>query len=136
MKFEDARAAIAGRLNTAMTTSYPAIKVQYENRLGVDLATQVEPYVDAQVKFSDGDQMNMSPTPGSRYRGGIYLSVCVKEGEGTAEAFVLLGFLADTFKTTRFSGVTTAAVVPLPGRGANGWYVETLRVPFWFDDMP
>lgn len=135
MTFDDARAAIYARLKTAMDASHAGVPVLYENRLLIDWDTQAAPFVAAELQLNDGEQAALGPTPPIRYRGGFYLQVWVKEGEGTKVALQILTTLANTFKTAKFSGITTMAPRPLPGTPFKGWYVHGLRVPFYFDDM-
>lgn len=135
MTFEDARAAICGRLDNGMTTSHPATLVEYENRVQVDLAVQTAPYVSAELVYNDGDQVSMETNPGMRYSGSIWLGVHVKQGEGAAAATPFLQTLATLFKAKSFGGVVTRAPKPLPQRDHQGWVVYTLRIPFHFDDF-
>lgn len=136
MKFEDARAAIFARLNTYWAAAHPTIPVDYENRMQVDLATQVPPFITCELALNDGAQVSIEAAPVVRYAGAIYLAVWVREGGGSKQALELLGELSDQFKTTRFSGVTTQAPRPLPAQHKVGWLAYAVRVPFWFDDTP
>lgn len=133
MNFEDARAAIYARLDTAWTAAHPTVPALYENRLAVDLAGRTDPFIACEILFNDGEQVSMEKTPVLRFFGAIYLSVWVKEKEGTKIALTYLGELSDLFKAASFGGVNTRAPRPLPGRPQDSWYVSTLRVPFWFD---
>lgn len=136
MNFEDARAAVYARLKATMAASYPTVPVIYENRVSVDLDDHPGPVVTCQMAYADGEQVSMSQAPIVRYRGAIYLTAECKQGQGTAAALTMLGVLAGAFKTASFGGVVTKAPRPLPGAEDKGWYVLTLRVPFYFDDIP
>ena len=136
MNFDQARAAVFGRMNTVFEVANPTVPVQYENRLTVDLATQEVPFVVCELAFGDGEQVNLGLTPQVRYRGAIYLSVWAKEGEGSTTALGLLSALATDFKPQALGSLYLQAARPMPGRTAQGWYVLTLRVPFYFDDQP
>lgn len=136
MTFDDARAAIVGRLKATLDASNPTTAVSYENRATVDLATQAAPFVACEVLFNDGEQASMELAPVVRYSGAIWLAVAVKEGEGTKTALVILGTLAAAFKTVSFGGVVAQAPRPMPGFRRDGWYYEPIRVPFYFDDIP
>jgi len=135
MTFEGARAAIYGRLNTIWAAANPTVPVRYENRLLVDLATETDPFLACEVLFNDGEQISLGITPAHRVEGAIYLAVWVKEDTGTAVPLGLIDGLFDLFKTTAFGGVNTRAPRPLPGHDHKGWYITTLRVPFWFDQL-
>jgi hypothetical protein len=135
MTFEDARAVIYGRLNTSWSAAHPGMPVRYENRMAVDLGKEIDPFITCEILFNDGEQLGMGDNPGVRYEGAIYLSVWVKEDSGTAEALTYLGELATLFQMAVFGGVKTRACRPLPGRVQAGWYVLSLRVPMWFDQI-
>lgn len=136
MNFDDARAAVAGRLKTGMDATYPAVPVVYENHTTVDLATQASPYVRLAIIFNDGAQASIELTPLARYRGAVYLAVYCKEGQGTKDVLQILGYLATLFKAVKFGGVQTHVGLPMPGAEMDGWYYEAVRVPFYFDDLP
>jgi len=136
VNFEDARAAIATRLDAGMTATYPAVPVVYENHTKVDLATQTAPYVRCDVVFNDGEQASIELTPLARYRGATYLAVYAKEGQGTKAVLQILAYLAGLFKSVKFSGVQSQVAVPMPGAEKDGWYYVAIRIPFWFDDLP
>ncbi len=137
MTFDDARAAIFARVKATMDASaYAATPVEYENRRTVDLSTQTAPFAACEIHFNDGEQTDMGLNPGTRYRGAIWLAVGMKQGEGTASALKILAVLANGFKNVSFGGVTCRAPRPVPGALRNGWYYETIRVPFYFDDRP
>jgi hypothetical protein len=134
VNFEDCRTAVYTRLDTYMTASQSTVKVDYENRHKIDLSTQVNPFVSCEIVWNDGEQVSMSDTPRARFRGAIWLGVWTKEGSGTKVSNQLLKSLTDLFRTKSFSGVTTMMPIPVPARPADGWYVQTLRVPLYFDD--
>jgi hypothetical protein len=133
MNFDDARAAIYGRLDTAWGASHPTMPVRYENRMAVDLDKEKSPFVACELLFTDGEQIELSANPGTRYQAAIYLSAWAKEDSGTSDSLKDLSELALLFGMKSFGGVNTRAARPLPGRVESGWYVLTLRVPFWID---
>lgn len=134
MNFEDARAAIYGRLATGMAATYPLVSVEYENRVVIDLARQVDPWISCEIVWSDGDQVSIEDVPMIRYHGAVYLASWVKEGGGTATPLAHLGYLAGLFKTVAFGGVNTQAPMPMPKlRQLAGWEGHPLRISFWFD---
>jgi hypothetical protein len=136
MKFDAARSAIYSRLDSAMNTNHPGVPVLYENRLNVDLALQSAPFVACEILFNDGEQVSMEISPVVRYRGSIWLAVAAKRGDGIKGQLTVLATLADTFKTVVFGGVTCHAPRPMPGFLKDGWYLESIRVPFYFNDTP
>lgn len=134
MKYDAARAALIGLLDTTMTGAGPSTLVQYDNRVKVDMDSQTQPFVEAEVQFTDGVQASMGDAPLSRYTGALYLSVWTKESEGSKPGLVLLATLTDAFTMRSVGGVVTKAVRPLPAGREKGWYVQSIRVPFHFDD--
>lgn len=133
MDFEDARAAIYGRLDTYMTASYAGTKVQYRNRNTVDLAKQTAPFVSLEIVWNDGEQVEMGPNPRGRMRGAAWLGVWVKEGQGVKVGGQIMSALTRLFKTVSFGGVTAMMPVPLPPADQKGWEAQRLRVPLYFD---
>lgn len=136
MTLDDARAAVAARLATAMTASYALVPVQYENLTQVDLAAQTKPFVSMEIIFNDGEQKSMGDKPVGRFSGAVWLGVWCKEGSGTKTALTLLSFLIQTFRAVSFGGVVCHMPVPVPAQTKLGWFVEAIRVPFYFDDIP
>jgi hypothetical protein len=135
MDFESARAAIYGRLDTYWTATHPSIPVQYENQKTVDLATQTEPFISCDVVYVDGAQIALADPPGTRWSGAVWLSSWVKEGGGTAGANAHMKEFSDLFGMKIFGGVNTKAGRRVPSNPHNGWYIQSIRVPLWFDDF-
>lgn len=135
MNFENARAAIYGRLTTAWNASHSTVPVLYENRLEVDLATRKDPFITCEIVYNDGQQVGIGAPVGARYSGAIWLSVWQPEHSGVTPGTTWLGELATLFKAVTFGGVNTRVPIPVPGRSQKGWDAHTLRVPFWFDDF-
>jgi hypothetical protein len=135
MNFETARAAIFNRLDAYCDVAHVGVAVRYENRLLVDLATRVDPFIACEIVYSGGLQASLGTDPLARYSGGIWLSVWQKEDTGTTTSATWLGGLAAHFKAKQFGGVNTQVPIPIPTREHAGWRVATIRVPFWFDDL-
>lgn len=134
MDFDTARAAVYGRLQTHMAANHPTVDVGYENRNTIDLATQERPFVTCEIVWNDGEQVSLGALPRLRYRGAVWLAIHEKDGAGVKVRNQLLKSLADLFRTKSFSGVTTMAPIPVPGRPARGWLVHAIRLPLYFDD--
>jgi len=134
MTFEDARAAIYGRLHTGWSANYAAVPVEYQNQDRIDMAIAAGPFLSCEILFNDGDQASIEEAPMTRYRGAIYLSSWVRAGGGAATGLGHTGYLAGLFKYKTFGGVNTLAPVPMPALRQDGWMGTPLRVPFWFDD--
>jgi hypothetical protein len=129
--FESARAAIVSHLKTYLDSAHPSLVVQYDNRDVVNVETQTEPYLCCEVTFMDGEAGSIGSEPLGRYYGAVWLSINVKQGDGSAEALTLLGELAGLFKSQMLANlVYTGVPRPLPGRPGAGWWVSSLRVPF------
>jgi hypothetical protein len=134
--YETARQAIYTRLKTAWDADYPTVPIQWENRLRVDLLQQVLPFISCDVVFDDGYQAAMEIDPLMRYSGCVHLGVYVREHEGTALQNTYLWYLGELFKVAIFSGVRTRAPVPQRPEIFEGWVRKSLRIEFWFDDVP
>ena len=136
MTYELARQAIYTRLNDAWTVDYPSVPIQWENRLRVDLFQQTAPFIGCEVLFDGAQQASIEYAPIHRYTGSIFLTVFVKEHEGSAVQNTYLTYLTDLFKSTTFGSVNTKAAVPLPPALFEGWWRKSVAVGFWFDDIP
>jgi len=135
MTFEDARAASYARLDGYWPAAHPTIPVQYENRLLVDVAERAEPYVTCAAVFNDSEQMSLGEDGPTRYYGALWLTVYVKENQGVKDSLGYLEELAQLFKRKIFSGVHTETPIPVPGVPRDGWYVQAVRVPFYFEQF-
>jgi hypothetical protein len=135
MDFEDTRAAICDRLDTYWSGAHPEVLVEYENQASIDLNAHTDPFLSCDIVYTDGTQISLGQPGGTRYPGAIWLSSWVKEGGGTAEGNRYLKELADLFGQKAFGGVNTKAARRVPSNPHKGWYVQSLRVPHWFDDI-
>lgn len=136
MTYEDARQAVYTRFQTYMTATYPTVILAWENRISVDLLAQVLPFVTIEVEFLDGEQASIEINPIHRVHGAICLAVFVREYEGAALPNTYLKNLGDLFKSTTFSGVNTYAAKPMPGEEKLGWWKRSIRVPFYYNEIP
>lgn len=135
MTFDDAVKAVYARLDAFVGASLSSLPVRYENRLEVDLAKETDPFLTCEVVFSAGSQVSLGHTPVARYSGAVWLSRWAKEDTGTVAGWADLALLSTHFKARDFSGVRTSVPIPIPSRAQDGWHVQAVRVPFYFDDL-
>jgi len=129
-----AQQAIIAQFDLALA-AYPTTKpkVQYPNRNGVDLATQVEPYIGLDIVNITGQQLDLNPKPMSVQAGQIVITAFCKDSSGWLGAANLLDYFLPSFELKNLSaGVRTHSAVYAKSNSAKGWEGYPLVVPFWW----
>jgi hypothetical protein len=114
-------------------TDYPLV-IEYDNRMLVDTATQVNPFLCVDIKFLDGRQADLSSSPIHRKIGQIHLQAVVKEGSGTAKALQLMEHFYQPLQRGQFGGVRTHMATFAKEMVFKGWVYYPAIVPFWTND--
>lgn len=81
-------------------------------------------------------QMTLGEHPIDRTTGYIQVYFGIKEGKGIRKLLQIRDFIKQNFKAKVFQSLKTT--IPSPGKKntGNGWHIETLMIPFYFDGMP
>lgn len=133
---KETRAAVVGRADTHWKTTYPAVKLYFDNTLPTDAEVdQISEYVTCSIRFAPGGQINLSPTPGHRIRGTIKFVAACREGTGSSRVLEYLDSLATAMKFANFGGVVTGEPVPGVPLTSEGWFSYDLSIPFRADSM-
>jgi hypothetical protein len=117
----------------ATFTDFPLV-IEYDNRVLVDTATQVNPFLCVSIKFLDGWQADLSTSPIHRKIGQIQLQAAAKEGAGTAKALGILEHFYQALQRGQFGGVRTNMAKFAKESSHLGWVYYPSIVPFWTND--
>jgi hypothetical protein len=115
-------------------TAYPLV-IEYDNRMLIDHATQVNPYLCVEIKFLGGAQADLSTNPLHRKIGQIHLQAVVKEGDGTAKAYQLLDHFAPLLQRQNLGAIRTQMTTYVREARQKGWVYYPAIVPFWTHDV-
>lgn len=140
MTFEATRTALATKLE-ALRTSFPGgpPTLEYDNRVTIDPAKHVKPWLQVELDYRDGYQADLSAKPIHRMLGAIRLTAWVKAGAGRKECDDLLQWFYPALQMTNsIPPLRTRAAIPLAKvtdqqRNLVGYGVA---IPFWTDDYP
>lgn len=133
MTIEAARVEIATIAATlvAAHSVYPLV-VEYDNRLVVDQVAQETPYLQLQMKYLSGMQMDMAAKPIVGQFGQLLLAVVVKAGTGTKAANDLMDFVVPYFELQKLTLLQLKEFQPTAAITLNGWYYVTGFINFQF----
>lgn len=135
MSLETIRIDITTRceaLKSAFSGGYPLV-VEYDNRDIVDMATQVNPFLQVSIKVLDGEQVSLSTNSAHRWSGVIALSAVVPCGSGTGKANTLLEHFYKGLHRNSFGSIRTFMAEPGGNKEHLGWLYVSALVPFWSD---
>ena len=135
MNYESARDAVVGHLQTNWSTAYPSVPVFYENQDTPALDTVGNAFLRVELSFDDADQASLEgASPMTRVHGLFDITVMSKQGTGTKTGLSYLDFLVGLFKHRNLSGLQVGT--PKPGHRElhDGWHMQQLLVPFWFNN--
>lgn len=118
------------RLTYAADTS---LVVEYDNRIAVDPALQVNPYLAVQIKFIDGFQVEIANNPLHRLVGQVYLVAWVKENTGSSKANLMLEHFYKGLQRKQFGAVRLRMAVPTKQVKVLDWVGFPVILPFWTD---
>lgn len=119
-------------LKAAFSGGY-TLKIEYDNRDTVDLATQADPFLQVNVKVLEAEQVDLSSNPMHRHRGVINLTATVPLGSGTSKANQLVEHFYKGLHRNSFGSVRTFMGSAAPTKEHLGWAYISFVVPFWSD---
>lgn len=134
MTHDDIRAAVVAEVEVikATFTAYPLV-VEYDNRLGVDMALQQNPFLCVEVQVFAGRQADLSSNPIHRLTGFLILTSKVKEGEGVKKQVDLLDFFYPKLQKRKIGpAIFEMADFDKP-RTVKGWVGYSALIPFRAD---
>ena len=135
MNIELARQAITSKVEQVRALYSPTLIVEYDNRILVDRATQVDPFVMVDLLFISGNQASLGLDTLVRNYGQIVLTASAKENTGMKQAAEILDFFSARLEIREFGGVRTKGASPQKCTHAEGWYHFPVIIPFWFDRL-
>lgn len=122
MSYSQARldiATVAQAIKTAWV-AYPLL-IETDNRDTIDLATQVNPFLQIDTVYLSGEQLELSEASKEVKYGQLIVTVVVKEGSGSATAATLLDFVESYFSRKDLSIVRLEVSHPQKMETVKGW---------------
>ena len=136
--YVEVRNDIVSHINSRVTTDRPALKVFYENTGSVDLDRVGNLFVRCVIDFNDAVQADMdydpstSLYPGQEVFGDLFVSIWVKDGNGTITALQLVDYFNSILNMVRLSNVQLFVPRLHGGAKTHGWATFDVVVPFRF----
>lgn len=126
MTIEAARVEIATIAAAAALahTSY-TLNIEDDNHTLTDQVRQSSPYLQLQVKYLSGRQMDMADKPIVGQFGQVLLAAVVKAGAGSKAANDLMDFMVPYFELKKLNLITLKEFQPGPTSTISGWYYVT-----------
>lgn len=126
------RDAIVAYLNPAWASTYPTVKIFYENTVKIDLDAVGGMFLRVSIDFTDSLRQGIDLSPFTASHGEVTLQLFSKDGQGTRDILGKLSYLRGLMKYQSLTGVDLDC--PRPGRKQvrNGWTSQDLIVPFRF----
>lgn len=133
MSIEGARLDLAGIVD-AMVAAHSSylLAVEMPNRDLIDQTTQTNPYLKVQLKWLNGQQMDLADKPLVGQFGQILISACVRKGAGEKGANELLDFCTPYFELKDLTVIRTKIFEPQNFVEFEGWWYANALVNFWF----
>ena len=117
----------------ATFTDYPLV-IEYDNRVIVDTAAQINPFLCVSIKFLDGWQADLADNPIHRKIGQVHLQAAAKAGSGSAKALQLVEHFYQALQRKTLGGVRTQMARFAKEQPDKGWVYYPALVPFWTND--
>lgn len=133
MNLTTIRDALVDNLNTFWSAAHPTITMYYENAEPVDKSQLPDVFGYVALDFQTASQINVSPTPHTRYAGSLEFMFYNRETRGVRELLVLMDELSAHFGYKVISGVHLGVPGVGDARVVPGWYGKTLSIPFYAD---
>ena len=133
MSLQAARQQIVTAVEAVRATYGSPLVVNYNNRDGVDANKQHTSWLSVDIQFLDAYQGDLSDTPFHRHIGVIVLEAYAKEGQGVAKNLGILDHFSANLHGRQFGIVRTHFADMRPSSKSQGWYIDRVAVPFWFD---
>lgn len=109
-----------------------ALAVDYPNRQTVDPASQETPYIDLDIQFFSGEQLDLGPVKTVKTEGLVLMMICTKDNDGVQIANKLRQHFADKMQLRRIGIVEVYAATGGRIRERLGWRLSPLILPFWY----
>jgi hypothetical protein len=131
--FDTVRGDIVAFIHGPLTTEYPELAVVYDNG-PFDWNNPPALFLQCNVIWDGGDQINLALRPKTRYHGLVELTVHAKVGTGVRPQLQVLGWLAEHlgYKNAGLARLQAPRPDPVPV-SAKGWAFQSICVPFHCD---
>lgn len=118
-------------VNADYVIAFPAVPVVYDNQ-PFDYNNAPDLYITLEVKPYAGRQISLGSNK-TRMSGFIYVTAWVKEGDGTAEALLVLDWMEDKLGYAKLGITQVEAPSPDEGENLKGWHTESMKFAFYAD---
>lgn len=126
------RDALVTYIDAEWKSTYPTVKVFYENTIKINLDSVGPVFLRVVIEFVDSIRQGIDPSPNTRSYGDILLQVFCKDGQGTRDALAKIGYLRDLLKYRDVGGATLDCPRVRGTKTSNGWTSQELVVPFTY----
>lgn len=113
--------------------AHPTVPIYYENTQPLDRNTLPDVFLYCVIDFQNAEQINISPTPHTRYRGYFDVTAYTRETMGTRTLLTHLDELSAFFSYKNLSGVHLTNPGVDVVKPPAGWYGIALSIPFFAD---
>lgn len=120
-------------LDTAWTAAHPTIPVYYENTQPLDKSSLPDVFLYCVVDFLNAEQINIDPSPDTRYSGNLEITAFTRETLGTRSLLTYMDELTSAFAYKNLSGVHLGVPDTDTVKTIPGWYGLILKTPFYAD---
>lgn len=125
------RESLVGLVAGAYEAAYPAVPIEYPNKIAIDRNAPPAMFVEYEIKFMDGAQVGMAAAPKTRVHGFLYVTVWARAGAGTKDQALMIDWFMARLGYARPAGVQLQAPQPETPTAPTGWYLEQLKVYFF-----
>lgn len=112
------------------------LKVEYDNRDNIDMRTQRDPFLCAEVMFIGGQQADLSNKPVHRILGMLVLTAKTREGMGSAGGYKLLEHFYPNLQWRVIGNVRLEVAEFSRPRLVGGWWGFSAMIPFHINRFP
>ena len=127
-----ARDVIVSFFNPLWLSTFPGVKLFYENTLQVDLDQVGDSFLTVYIDFTDSVRQSVDSIPITKSWGEIIFRVFAKEGKGIRATMAMQDYIISVAQYQKLSGVETECARPGRKVSKSGWTSSDLRVPFFY----
>lgn len=135
MTREAARIGLTDAVQALQGAYATPLKVELPNQVELDPAEQTEPFLKVRIVYMDSWQASLGPAKHMRAMGNLVLECWVNQGKGIKPANDILSHFYPTLHMSdAIPGARTMSAKFTGNMPRQGWNVEAVIIPFWFDE--
>lgn len=112
------------------------LEVEYDNRDNIDMLSQRDPFLCAEIMFIGGQQADLSNKPVHRIVGMLVLTAKTREGAGSAGGYNLLEHFYPNMQHKVIGNVRLEMAEFSKPRLVGGWWGVSAMLPFHINRFP